>query len=65
MARPQLGVITNSRTGIKPMKELFGMIDGKGVDHFFQRFRIQAVRIGCAQASTSLATSISPWTIRT
>ena len=43
--RPQLGVITNSRTGIKPMKELFGMIDGKGVDHFFQRFRIQAVRI--------------------
>ena len=43
--RPQLGVITNSRTGIKPMKELFGMIDGKGVDHFFQRFRIQAIRI--------------------
>ena len=43
--RPQLGVITNSRTGIKPMKELFGMIDGKGVDHFFQRFRIQAVRL--------------------
>ena len=39
--RPQLGVITNSRTGIKPMKELFGMIDGKGVDHFFQRFRIR------------------------
>ena len=43
--RPQLGVITNSRTGIKPMKELFGMIDGKGVDHFFQRYRIQAVRL--------------------
>ena len=43
--RPQLGVITNSRTGIKPMKELFGMIDGKGVDHFFQRFRICAVRL--------------------
>ena len=43
--RPQLGVITNSRTGVKPMKELFGMIDGKGVDHFFQRFRIQAIRI--------------------
>ena len=43
--RPQLGVITNSRTGIKPMKELLGMIDGKGVDHFFQRFRIQAIRI--------------------
>ena len=43
--RPQLGVITNSRTGIKPMKELFGMIDGKNVDHFFQKFRINAVRL--------------------
>ena len=43
--RPQLGVVTNSRTGIKPIKELFGMIDGKGVDLYFQRFRIQAVRI--------------------
>ena len=43
--KPQLGVITNSRTGIKPMKELFGMIDGKGVDHFFQRFRVCAVRL--------------------
>ena len=44
--RPQLGVITNSRTGIKPMKELFGMIDGyKPIDHYFLRFRIQAVRL--------------------
>jgi hypothetical protein len=44
--RPQLGVITNSRTGIKPMKELFGMIDGqKPVDHYFLRFRICAVRL--------------------
>ena len=44
--RPQLGVITNSRTGIKPMKELFGMIDGrKPLDHYFLRFRIQAVRL--------------------
>ena len=44
--RPQLGVITNSRTGVKPMKELFGMIDGyKPIDHYFLRFKIQAVRL--------------------
>jgi len=44
--RPQLGVVTNSRTGIKPMKELFGMIDGrKPLDHYFLRFRIRAVRL--------------------
>ena len=43
--RPQLGVITNSRSGIKPIRELFGMITGKGVDLYFQRFRICAVRV--------------------
>lgn len=43
--RPQLGVITNSRSGMKPIRELFGMIDGKGVDLYFQKFRIQAVRL--------------------
>lgn len=44
--RPQLGIITNSRTGIKPMSELFGMIDGRRpVDHYFLRFRICAVRL--------------------
>jgi hypothetical protein len=44
--RPQLGVITNSRSGMKPIKELFGMIDGrKPIDHFFLRFRVQAVRL--------------------
>lgn len=44
--RPQLGIITNSRTGIKPVRELFGMIDGwKPIDHYFLRFRIAAVRM--------------------
>ena len=44
--RPQLGVITNSRSGMKPIKELFGLIDGeKPIDHYFLRFRIQAVRL--------------------
>ena len=44
--RPQLGVITNSSAGIKPAKELFGMIDGrKPLDHYFLRFRIEAVRL--------------------
>ena len=44
--RPQLGVITNSRSGIKPIRELFGIIDGhKPLDHYFLRFRIQAVRL--------------------
>lgn len=44
--RPQLGVITNSKTGIKPMNELFGMIEGnKPIDHYFLRFTIRAVRL--------------------
>ena len=44
--RPQLGIITNSRTALKPIKELFGMIDGrKPLDFYFLRFRICAVRI--------------------
>ena len=44
--KPQLGVITNSKSGIKPMKDLFGMIDArKPIDHFFLRFKIQAVRV--------------------
>ena len=44
--RPQLGVITNSRTGIKPVRELFGMMDGrKPLDFYFLRFRICAVRL--------------------
>lgn len=44
--KPQLGVVSNSRTGIKPMNELFGMIDGRRpIDHYFLRFRICAVRL--------------------
>jgi hypothetical protein len=43
--RPQLGVITNSKSGIKPARELFAMVEGKGIDHYFQRFRMTAVRI--------------------
>ena len=34
-------IITNSRTGIKPVRELFGMMDGrKPLDFYFLRFRI-------------------------
>ena len=60
--RPQLGVITNSRTGIKPMKELFGMIDGYKPDRSLLPALPGSRQCGFsafARASTSLATSIS------
>jgi len=46
--RPQLGIITNSRSGLKPMNELLGMLEAKkaaGIDHYFLRFKINAVRL--------------------
>jgi hypothetical protein len=43
--KPQLGVVTNSRSGVKPARELFAMAEAKGVDHYFQRYRICAVRL--------------------
>ena len=43
--RPQLGVVTLSRSGLKPARELFAMSQGRGIDHYFQRYRMCAVRI--------------------
>lgn len=42
--RPQLGIITNSRSGIKDAQELFAMANDGVVDHYFKKFRICAVR---------------------
>ena len=40
----QLCVFTNARTGIKPTENFFSTAKAKGVDHFFQKYRIVAAK---------------------